>query len=325
MRRETPGPLRLVVISSLALCGAFGNVARTGAAETPSISWRNDYARAMAEARAKNRAVWIQFTGPWCPWCVRMEHDTFPDPKVVGLTRDTVVPILLRSDLHEEIALRYGLSGLPATILVNPQGEVLAKHEGYLDPATFHAYVVSALDRFGLRRRPGETPKAATESLLALGGYCPVSLVSSHQLVAGKPEWTLRHDGRLYRFASDEARSRFKKQPELFAPVNGGQCPVTQVNAGKNLAGDPRSGVLYEGHLYLCADEATRKQFLERPERYSHVDVADRGFCPHCWTHDNLLVRGRVEHSLTRSGRRYFFPDATHLEAFRASPDTARR
>jgi hypothetical protein len=53
--------------------------------------------------------------------------------------------------------------------------------------------------------------------------------------------------------------------------------------------------------------------------------VVDRGFCPHCWARDGLLVRGVPRYSLTRSGGRYLFPDPTHLEAFRSDPQVNRR
>ncbi len=42
--------------------------------EPESISWRDDYGNALEEARAANRLLWIQFTGPWCPNCTRMER-----------------------------------------------------------------------------------------------------------------------------------------------------------------------------------------------------------------------------------------------------------
>lgn len=327
MRRETSGLFRDAALAFFVVGNlVFGLPPAPAAAdESTSIAWRDDYGRAMTEARTRNRAVWIQFTGPWCPWCVRMQQDTFPHPQVVGLSREALVPVLLRSDVHEEIALRFGLTGLPATILVSPKGEILAKHEGYLDPATFHAYVVSTLNRFGLLHPPQPKRPPLAPAPLALAGYCPVSLVVDHRLTSGKQELSLQHDGRQYRFATDESRARFRKQPELFVPVNAGRCPVRQVDEAKTQLGDPHYGVLYEGHLYVCANEASRKLFLEKPERYAHVDVADRGFCPHCWTRENLLVRGRAEHSLTRAGQRFFFPDDVHLEAFRASTESLRR
>jgi hypothetical protein len=73
----------------------------------------------------------------------------------------------------------------------------------------------------------------------------------------------------------------------------------------------------------LCATEADRKQFLTAPERYSMVDVAEQGFCPHCIQESGLLVRGDAKHEVHRDGRRYWFPDLAHREAFLSA--SARR
>jgi hypothetical protein len=82
---------------------------------------------------------------------------------------------------------------------------------------------------------------------------------------------------------------------------------------------------LYEGHLYLCADDAGRHRFLKHPERYAHVNSADRGFCPHCWGYDHLIARGNPDPTLTRGGRRSLFPESSLLEAFRDRSATIRR
>ncbi len=296
------------------------------AGEGTAIPWRDDYGRALAEARAQNRALWIQFTGPWCPWCVRMERDTFSHPKVATLARDALVPVLLRSDVHEQLALQCELSGLPATVLINPKGEIIAKHEGYLDPAAFHAYVVECLTRFSLIPAR-EEPKVVRTVVppVGLDGYCTVNLVAFRRLVEGKKEFSLTHEGRVYRFENAEMRTMFQKEPERYIPVNGGRCPVSQVDQAEARAGIAQYGVLYEGHLFVCSDDANRQLFLKNPQRYARVDVVDRGFCPHCWTRDALVVRGRPEHSLTRSGQRFFFPDSSHREAFRIATDSIRR
>src|SRR5205085_988306 len=96
------------------------------------------------------------------------------------------------------------------------------------------------------------------------------------------------------------------------------------VDLGQSVAGDPRAGVYYRGRLYLCADEAARRRFARDPERYGNADVAERGHCPHC-RREGKSVRGHPEFTLTHAGRRYFFPDRAHLEAFRAEPETYLR
>jgi hypothetical protein len=114
-------------------------------------------------------------------------------------------------------------------------------------------------------------------------------------------------------------KDRFQQEPERFVPVNNGACPVTQVERGTKKSGDPRWGVLYGGHLVLCASRSDRLLFVQKPEVYAMVDVADGGFCVHCRRESGLLVRGDPRHELAREGRRYWFPDIAHREAFVAS------
>ena len=233
--------------SSFALACSRRSGAQPSATEPDSIAWRDDYANALEEARAANRLLWIQFTGPWCPNCTRMERDSFPHPAIVQHTRESFVPLKLRSDVHEQLALTFNLSALPATIIVAPNREVVAIHQGYLGPAEFDAFL-----RDCLARRPGtaadtrSTPKPAAacsqtppidagpknETELALSGYCAVSLICDRKLVPGQTEYTVRHEGRIYRFASLLMSDRFRSEPERYLPVNDGACPVAERERG---------------------------------------------------------------------------------------------
>ncbi len=314
------------------LAGLIGRSAR--GMEPESISWRDDYGSALEEARAANRLLWIQFTGPWCPNCTRMEHDSFPHPTIIEHARQSFVPLKLRSDVHEQLALDFNLSGLPATVLVAPNREVVAVHQGYLGPEQFDVFLRDALARHrGLttpkRRttdstiaiqpaRAGDTPQKK-ETQLALSGYCPVSLIKGHKLVQGQIQYTIQHDGLIYRFADRVMIDLFRKEPHRYVPLNGGACPVTQLEKGTTRPGDPKWGVLYRDQLFLCATAAEQRQFLNSPERYSMVDVAEQGFCLHCIEQSGLLVRGDSRHEITREGVRYWFPDVAHRDAFLTS------
>lgn len=319
--RPRPVAIRqaLLALTSLLTCNAIAP-----AEEPVPIAWRTDLGRAQVEARDRNLPLWIQFTGPWCINCRRMDRETFLDRRVIEHAHHDFVPIKLRSDEHESLAATLGLTSLPASVIVRPSGEVIVSHEGYAEACDFDEFLVAALAR---DHRTPASNRAATAQVamveagdypMAMAGQCPVTLVRGHRLVPGALGLEARHDGRTYRFASAEARESFRVAPEAYAPVNDGRCPVNQVDRGENLAGDPRWGLLYSGHLYLCADQAVRSAFLKNPERYARVDVADRGFCPHCWTKDGLVVRGQPHFATTRAGLRYWSPDPTHRDAFLA-------
>jgi YHS domain-containing protein len=300
------------------------------ATEAVPIAWREDYGGALEEARVSNRLVWIQFTGPWCPNCLRMERDSFPDADVIDHTQRSYVPLKLRSDVHERLALSFNLSGLPATVLVAPTREVLAVRQGYLGPDELDQVLSESLTTWrgrelakaaesksdGAARKGSDPSRPKEDATLALSGYCPVSLVADRKLVAGQAAHTVRHEGRIYRFASAAMSDRFREDPERYIPANRGKCPVAQADREAARPGDPRWGVLYQGRLFLCASPEDRRRFLGDPGRYSMVDVAEQGLCAHCLGETGLLVRGDPKYAITRDGLRYWFPDPTHRDAF---------
>ncbi len=293
--------------------------------EPVAIAWGEDYGSALDAAKSSDRLLWIQFTGPWCPNCRRMERDSFPDRGVIEQSRTDFVPVKLRSDLHEQLAVGFQITGLPATVLVAPDRTIVAVHQGYLGPEELAGFL-----REARRLRPArdkselaKSSKGGTEPrpapVVALGGYCPVSLILDRKLVQGKSDVTLVHEGRTYRFASKSHQEQFAQAPERFVPANQGRCPVSQVDRGISREGDPRFGAVFGGRLYLCASAADRAVFVKTPIRFAAVDVAEQGFCPHCLKDSGLLVRGDPRHELARDGRRFWFPDPAHRDAFLAS------
>ncbi|MDX2038655.1 MAG: thioredoxin family protein [Isosphaeraceae bacterium] len=276
------GPNAIVFLIAAAVLPSTIQPSIAGLFESQTVPWRTDLGTAQVEAKKEDRVLWLQFTGPWCPNCRRMDRGAFIHPTVVGLARESFVPIKLRSDEFESLALDLGLTVLPSTVLVRPNGEVIAKQEGYLDSTEFYAFLQQSLmseGRLGAQRiargtSPGPIPPAP--SPVALAAYCPVSLVDGHRLLPGKPELTARYQGLEYRFSSVDARAEFLRRPDRYIPVNAGRSPVAQVDQGVAKPGDPRWGVTYRGRFYLCAEGYERDLFMLNPERYAHVGEIDR-------------------------------------------------
>lgn len=293
------------------------------------IAWRDDYSAALEEARAGGHLLWLQFTGPWCPNCHRMELDSFTQPAIRERARARFVPVKLQSDVNEELALSLGLSGLPASVIIDPSRRVLATHQGYLGPEELAGFLDGAVAAIATERQgelvaehPAESPQPQpTEGgdPVALSGFCPVSLASANQIVAGRDEFALKRDGRIYKFVDQAALDAFRRDPDRFLPVNDGNCPVGRLDRGETIAGDPRWGVVYRDRLYLCASEADQLQFMSGPDRYAAVDVEHGGCCPHCLAMSGTLVQGDPRWDLSREGRRYWFPNPDHRRAFLAA------
>src|SRR4051812_42083363 len=105
--------IRLGVVALLGIAAMVPAHGPVSAAEATGISWRADIRRARDEAKANDRPLWIQFTGPWCHFCHLMDRTSFLHPRVVGQSRDQFVPVKLQSEAHEDLATHFGIGGLP--------------------------------------------------------------------------------------------------------------------------------------------------------------------------------------------------------------------
>jgi thiol:disulfide interchange protein DsbD len=135
---------------ALATIGLFGV---TNYVLTPKGSvelvWHSDEAEAVAEARAANRPLLVDFAASWCLPCKEFEVKVFARPEVAEAMRGYT---LLRVDLsHEdddprlaEIKRKYATDTLPAIRVVSPEGAILARADTYLPPEQFLRLLATA-------------------------------------------------------------------------------------------------------------------------------------------------------------------------------------
>jgi YHS domain-containing protein len=90
----------------------------------------------------------------------------------------------------------------------------------------------------------------ATITGLALRGYDPVAYFTDGKPVPGDFTITARYDGATYRFASEEHKALFEKDPVKYLPQYGGFCAYGTAQ-GHKVDGDPTVWKIVEDKLYL--------------------------------------------------------------------------
>lgn len=119
-------------------------------------------------------------------------------------------------------------------------------------------------------------------SIPGLGGYCPVALqdylkrpaaeqATCSPWVPGNQAFSVRHRGRIYRCASEEARQRLLVDPDAFAPMLSG-CDVVEFSRSGNLVnGLSEYGFIDQntGRVYLFANRVNYEEFARQCEPFS--------------------------------------------------------
>lgn len=119
----------LAAVGVLALVGMVGwttvtvRSMRAPVADNPFTAYSKD---ALARAKADGMPVVIDFSAEWCIACKELEHQTFPDPRVMAKLEEFVS---LRADLTDEtpanLALykEWSVKGLPTIVFLDSEGQ----------------------------------------------------------------------------------------------------------------------------------------------------------------------------------------------------------
>ena len=96
------------------------------------IDWIEGYDGGLTEAKKEKKPVFLLLYADWCGWCKKTLTETIPDPRIARL-KDRFVWARVNSDKEHKYKKMFGKSGFPMMVLLNPDGTVLKKIEGYKD------------------------------------------------------------------------------------------------------------------------------------------------------------------------------------------------
>lgn len=102
--------------------------------------WEVDYDKALAAAQASNKRLLVEFTLPRCPPCLFMDRAVL-GTKAVKSALEGFIPVRIDAETQPEVAHRFQVSGTPTFAIVDPDGTVLAKREGYQSVEEFVAFL----------------------------------------------------------------------------------------------------------------------------------------------------------------------------------------
>jgi thiol-disulfide isomerase/thioredoxin len=128
-----------LLLASICTAGRLAGAA----APARSIEFHRSIEEAKKAAKVERPTV-ILFGASWCTWCRKMETDTLTDPKVTK-TADRFLWVKIDVDQDQELAVRYGVEGVPVAVVIDGKGRVLGTHSGFLSPDKFLAFLSQSL------------------------------------------------------------------------------------------------------------------------------------------------------------------------------------
>ena len=299
---------------------AWGSVALTGllalmtfsaaGANRPDV-WKQDYAKAAADAKQSGQPLLVHFFMSSCPPCRQMERDVLHSSDVRDLLSKHFVAVLINSDAHSELQMQFNIQLLPTDIVIGPDGVELLRSEGSRDKKSYLAQlrrVVEQLEtkpdapqdrsldeRLVEKSTPGmarvgdsvpdksvmtkKKPVAEQKLLVGLDRYSPVSLAKSRLWRKGKSEFALVYQGVVYLLYDSEEYREFQSDPAKYAPRLLGCDPVVLWNSDRAVPGSTQYGAYFDSELFLFSNVENRDRFKASPNLYSrpqHVLKVDQ-------------------------------------------------
>ena len=102
------------------------------------VQWEKDLESGLQKARHEQKILLVDFSAKWCPVCRKTDKSTYSDKRIVArLEQYVAVRIDIENDqnLADEFdgnARKYGGSGVPTTLLLDPDGSEIYRKHGFL-------------------------------------------------------------------------------------------------------------------------------------------------------------------------------------------------
>jgi protein disulfide-isomerase len=111
--------------------------------QAADLNWGTDLPKALAQAKAENKTVLLDFTGSdWCPACILFHNQVALSPVFASYAKTNLVLVLAdfpdkkpQSDAlksaNAALQKKYNIEGFPTLLLLDANGKEIGRQLGY--------------------------------------------------------------------------------------------------------------------------------------------------------------------------------------------------
>jgi YHS domain-containing protein/thiol-disulfide isomerase/thioredoxin len=114
-----------------------------------AVQWQANLDTARQFAAQTHRLVLVHFWASGCKPCMAMDNGVFSRPEAAQALDANYVMVKVHRDLSPEISRQFGVTAVPADVIITPQGQVLERSVGATDAQQY----VSRMGRVALAWR----------------------------------------------------------------------------------------------------------------------------------------------------------------------------
>lgn len=133
----------LIILAILVSVFIFINPSASSTLEE-EIQWHS-YEDGMARGKFEKKKVFLHFTAEWCYYCRVMEKETFNDPAIISSLNENFISIKVDYDRETKTSDFYRVIGLPDTIFITENGQIIGRRPGYIPPEVLKRILKSIL------------------------------------------------------------------------------------------------------------------------------------------------------------------------------------
>ncbi len=110
--------------------------------ESPErVAWQTNLPAAQDQARKEGKLVFIDITATWCGPCQSLKQTLWNDAEVAAAIAARFVPVRIDFDQQRDVADKYVHEGIPAFVILTPDGKEEKFSEGAVGKADFLKWI----------------------------------------------------------------------------------------------------------------------------------------------------------------------------------------